>query len=335
MLTGASPYTINISIDYPFWQKTWFIVMLILLVPMLVYGIIRRRTKSLLRMNQRLHVMVKEKTFLLEAEKESVARINVQLEQKSKDITDSIRYAKRIQLAILTDMEIFQRNFPDSFVFYQPRDIVSGDFYWFAERDNLFFIAIADCTGHGVPGAFMSMISSTLINKVVFDQGHTLPSEILKSLNNEIKISLHQQESSESSHDGLDVALCVVDQKANVLRFSGAGRPLLHVRDGEVNVYKTHKGGLGGVYTKTTPVFDEVAVDLQRGDCFYMYSDGFTDQFGGARQQKFSSPNLRGLLKMISSLPMKEQGESIKDAFNTWKGSEEQCDDVLIAGFRI
>ncbi len=335
MLTGATPYSIRITIDFPFWQKTWFTVMLILVVPMLVYSIIRIRTVSLVNMNERLQVLVKEKTFLLETEKESVARINVELEQKSKDITDSIRYAKRIQLAILTDMEIFQRNFPDSFVFYQPRDIVSGDFYWFAERDNLFFIAIADCTGHGVPGAFMSMISSTLINKVVFDQGHSNPAVILESLNKEIKTSLHQQASSDSSHDGLDVALCVVDKATNILRFAGAGRPLLHVRGGEVTVYKTHKGGLGGVYTRATPVFDEITLELHRGDCFYMYSDGFTDQFGGARQSKFSSPNLRGLLKMIASLPMEEQGNTIRDAFNTWKGTEEQCDDVLIAGFKV
>jgi ligand-binding sensor domain-containing protein/serine phosphatase RsbU (regulator of sigma subunit) len=335
IVTDGIPYSVRISIDYPFWQKVWFIVLMILLVPLVIYGIIRRRMMSLLEMNQRLHVLVREKTFLLEAEKESVARINSELRQKSKDVTDSIKYAKRIQLAILTDLELLQRNFPDSFVFYQPRDIVSGDFYWFAERDGLFFVAIADCTGHGVPGAFMSMISSTLINKVVFDLGYTRPSIILQSLNNEIKSSLHQQESSESSHDGLDLALCVIDKNKNVLRFSGAGRPLLQVRNGEVIVHKTNKGGLGGVYSKIKPTFEEIRIDLQKGDCFYMYSDGFTDQFGGANQHKFSSPSLRGLLKLIHKLPMEEQDENIRKAFNAWKGSEEQCDDILIAGFRI
>jgi ligand-binding sensor domain-containing protein/serine phosphatase RsbU (regulator of sigma subunit) len=335
VLNGNDPLSVRISIDYPFWQKTWFIVAMILFVPLVIYGIIRMRTLSLVRMNERLHVLVREKTFLLENEKESVARINVELRQKSKDITDSIRYAKRIQMAILPDLEIFRRNFPDSFIFYQPRDIVSGDFYWFAERDDLFFIAIADCTGHGVPGAFMSMISSTLINKVVFDHGYTRPSAILQTLNNEIKSSLHQQESSDSSHDGLDIALCVIDRKNNVLRFAGAGRPLLLVRNGAISIHKSNKGGLGGVYSRTSPVFEEFVIDMQPGDCFYMYSDGYTDQFGGARQNKFSSPNLRGLLQMIAPLPMEEQGKNVREAFNTWKGNEEQCDDVLVAGFKV
>lgn len=335
MMKGNTPLAIRISIDYPFWQKTWFITMMILIVPVIVYGIIRMRTLSLVRMNERLHVLVEEKTFLLQTEKESVARINVELQQKTKDITDSIRYAKRIQMAILPDLEMLQRNLSESFVFYQPRDIVSGDFYWFAERDNLFFIAVVDCTGHGVPGAFMSMISSTLINKVVFDLGLTSPSEILKSLNSEIKASLHQQDSIDSSHDGMDIALCVIDKENKVLRFSGAGRPLLHVRFGELAVYKTNKGGLGGVYNQLTPDFDEVTLHLQSGDCFYMYSDGFTDQFGGAHEHKFSSRALRGLINGISPLSMKEQERHIDEAFNTWKGKEEQCDDVLVVGFRF
>lgn len=335
MMKGSVPLAIRIFIDHPFWQKTWFIIAMILLIPLLIYGIIRMRTLSLVRMNERLHVLVTEKTFLLEAEKESVARINVELQQKTKDITDSIQYAKRIQMAILPDVEMFRQNVGEGFVFYQPRDIVSGDFYWFAERDDLFFIAAADCTGHGVPGAFMSMISSTLINKVVFDLGHSLPSEILKHLNSEIKASLHQQDSIDSSHDGMDIAICVIDKANGLLRFSGAGRPLLHMHNGELSVYKTNRGGLGGVYNNLVQVFDEVTLSMQPGDCFYMYSDGFTDQFGGAHEHKFSSRALRGLVSGIASLPMNEQEKHITEAFNTWKGKEEQCDDVLVIGFRI
>lgn len=335
LMKGAVPLAIGIAIDYPFWQKTWFITAMILLVPLIVYGIIRMRTLSLVRMNQRLHVLVAEKTFLLQTEKESVARINVELEQKTKDITDSIRYAKRIQMAILPDIGMLKKNFAESFVFYQPRDIVSGDFYWFAENDTMFFIAVADCTGHGVPGAFMSMISSTLINKVVFDLGHTRPSEILKHLNSEIKVSLHQQDSIDSSHDGVDIALCVIDKENRVLRFSGAGRPLLHVHAQQLEIYKTNRGGLGGVYNKSVPGFDEVVLPLEKGDCFYMYSDGYTDQFGGAHEHKFSSRALRGLVSSISGLSMNEQEKHVSEAFNTWKGNEEQCDDVLVIGFRI
>ncbi|HTF05214.1 MAG TPA: SpoIIE family protein phosphatase, partial [Bacteroidia bacterium] len=332
---GTDQLAIRIYVDYPFWQKTWFIVLMIFLIPLVVFGIIRLRTLSLVNMNKRLQVLVKEKTFLLEAEKESVARINVELENKSKDITASIKYAKRIQLAILPDFPILKRNFPESFVFYEPRDIVSGDFYWFAERDDLFFVAVIDCTGHGVPGAFMSMISSTLINKVVFDLGITRPSEILNILNAEIKSSLHQHESSESSHDGMDIALCLIDKQKNTLHFSGAGRPLLLVRNGEVNVYKTNKGGLGGVYNHRQPVFEEVEIDLRKGDCFYMYTDGFSDQFGDHGGAKFSSPQFRRLVQTIADFPIEQQEEKIRETFYAWKGDEEQCDDVLVLGMRV
>lgn len=332
---GGTPLSIRISIDYPFWQKTWFIVAMILIVPLIIYGIIRMRTKSLMRLNHRLHILVQEKTFLLQTEKESVARINVELEEKRKDMTDSIHYAKRIQLAILPDLDMLKRNLADSFVYYEPRDIVSGDFYWFAEHGDLFFIAVADCTGHGVPGAFMSMIGSTLINKVVFDLGYSRPSEIMKSLNSEIKLSLHQQESMDSSHDGMDVAFCVIDKKERVLRFAGAGRPLLHMHNGTLYVHKTNKGGLGGVYNHLTPEFEEVIIPLVEGDSFYIYTDGFTDQFGGAHERKYSSPAFRGLVSGISNLPMKDQEKHIREAFTFWKGSGEQCDDVLVVGFRV
>lgn len=333
--SGEHQLGINITIDYPFWQKTWFTIAMILLVPIIVYGIIRLRTLSLVKLNTRLNVLVKEKTFLLEAEKESVAVMNTELQAKSKDITDSIKYAKRIQMAILPDELILKKNFPSSFIYYRPRDIVSGDFYWFAERDDLFFIAVVDCTGHGVPGAFMSMISSTLINKVVFDHGIIRPSLILAGLNSEIKASLHQYESSESSHDGMDIALCVVDRAKQVLYFSGAGRPLLHLSNGAVNLHKTNRGGLGGVYSKTVTVFEEIKIDIKKGDSFYMFTDGYADQFGGVNQRKFSSPKLRGLIKMISAHTMDEQGGQILEAFEAWKGDEEQCDDVLVVGFKV
>ncbi|CAN5901716.1 hypothetical protein BH11BAC7_BH11BAC7_31320 [soil metagenome] len=332
-LSGKNFASVKIFIDKPFWQKTWFIVTVLLLVPVVILGLIRLQTLSLLKLNKRLQTLVSEKTSLLNEEKESVSRMNIELQSKNKDITDSIEYAKRIQLAILPELSILKDQFPESFVFYLPRDIVSGDFYWFAQKGPLFILALVDCTGHGIPGAFMSMIGSTLLNKIIFDYDIIKPSEILSCLNKDINASLHQEESSESSHDGMDIALCVIDKRDNTLTFAGAGRPLIIVRNGELKEYKTNKGGIGGVYNKVYPVFEEIIVLLEKNDSVYLCSDGFTDQFSSSTGSKFSTKRMRALVTEISNLSMNEQGNKVHDAFFSWKGEEFQFDDVLFMGF--
>jgi ligand-binding sensor domain-containing protein/serine phosphatase RsbU (regulator of sigma subunit) len=331
---GKNFASVKIFIDKPFWQKTWFIVLTLLFIPIAVLGLIRIQTLSLLKLNKRLQTLVGEKTALLEEEKESVSRMNIELQNKNKDITDSIEYAKRIQLAILPDLEILKGQFPESFVFYLPRDIVSGDFYWFAEKGPLFIIALVDCTGHGIPGAFMSMIGSTLLNKIVYDYNITDPSKILTCLNKDINSALHQEESSDSSHDGMDIALCVIDKTTDTLKFAGAGRPLVVIRNGELKEYKTNKGGIGGVYNNIFPVFDEIEVKLEKEDSIYLFSDGFTDQFSSASGTKYSSKRMRSLLTDITHATMDEQGVKVQDAFFGWKGEEFQFDDVLFMGFK-
>lgn len=332
-LSGENFASVKIFIDKPFWQKTWFIVLALLFIPIAILGLIRLQTLSLMRLNKRLQILVTEKTALLNEEKEEVSRMNIELQSKNKDITDSIEYAKRIQMAMLPDLAVLKEQFPENFVFYLPRDIVSGDFYWFAQKGPLFIIALVDCTGHGIPGAFMSMIGSTLLNKIVFDYEIMEPSEILHYLNKDINLALHQQESSESSHDGMDIALCVIDKTENKLRFAGAGRPLVMIHNGELTEYKTNKGGIGGVYNNIFPVFEELEIQLEKNDSIYLFSDGFTDQFSSGTNAKFSSKRMRALLTEISNLPMKEQGRIVEDAFFTWKGEEFQFDDVLFMGF--
>jgi ligand-binding sensor domain-containing protein/serine phosphatase RsbU (regulator of sigma subunit) len=328
-------FEIYISIDKPFWQKTWFVLLAILLTPLIILGLIRLQTISLVRLNKRLQFLVHEKTSQLQEEKEAVSRINNELESKNKDITDSIHYAKRIQLAILPDIEILKEQFPRSFIYYLPRDIVSGDFYWFANKGPLFIIAAVDCTGHGIPGAFMSMIGTTLLNKVVFDYNITKPAEILQQLNSEITSSLHQSDVSGSSHDGMDIALCVIDKSKNKLTFSGAGRPLFMVRNHEVLTYKTNKSGIGGVYNSTSPVYEEIEIPLEKSDSVYLFSDGCTDQFGYESGSKFSTKRMRELLKEIGHLPMDQQETIIRRIFTDWKGHGEQFDDMLFMGFKV
>lgn len=326
---------IKIFIDWPFWQKTWFVLLVVLLVPLIVIILVRFQTLSLRNMNKRLHSLVQEKTSLLQEEKEAVSRINLELASKNKDITDSIHYAQRIQLATLPDIGILKEQFPQSFIFYLPRDIVSGDFYWFANKGPLFIIAAVDCTGHGIPGAFMSMIGSTLLNKIVFDYNITDPSKILQQLNAEITISLHQKDLSGTSHDGMDLALCVIDKQRNLLRFAGAGRPLHVVRNHEVLVFKTSKRGIGGVYNTLSPVYEEIDIPLETSDAVYLFSDGCTDQFGQETGTKFSSKRMRELLKEIAHLPMQQQEVIVNHTFMTWKGDGEQFDDMLFIGFKV
>jgi ligand-binding sensor domain-containing protein/serine phosphatase RsbU (regulator of sigma subunit) len=331
---GRNFAAVKIFIDKPFYQKPWFITVALLLVPIVILGLIRLQTLSLLKMNKKLQVLVGEKTALLNEEKEEVSRMNAELQSKNKDITDSIEYAKRIQMAILPDVSILKEHFPESFVFYLPRDIVSGDFYWFAEKGPYFIIALVDCTGHGIPGAFMSMIGSTLLNKIVFDYDVKDPSGILSHLNKDINTSLHQEDSSNSSHDGMDIALCVIDKNTGELNFAGAGRPLLIVRNGELMEYKTNKGGIGGVYNNIYPAFDSIRVQLQKSDAVYLFSDGFTDQFGQKSGSKFSSKRMKKLLTEIGHLSMHEQMKKVIDAFYDWKGEEFQFDDVLFMAFK-
>lgn len=333
--SGKDFASVKIFIDKPFWQKTWFIVLALLFVPVAILGLIRLQTLSLIKMNKRLQTLVGEKTALLEEEKESVSRMNLELQSKNKDITDSIEYAKRIQLAILPDLSILKEHFPENFVFYLPRDIVSGDFYWFAQKGSQFIIALVDCTGHGIPGAFMSMIGSTLLNKIVYDYEITNPSDILSCLNKEINIALHQEESSNSSHDGMDIALCVIDKAESKLIFAGAGRPLLIMRKGELLEYRTNRGGIGGVYNAIFPVFEEIEIPLEKSDSIYLFSDGFADQFSSGTNAKYSSKRMRELLAEIAHLPMNEQGIKVHDAFFAWKGDEFQFDDVLFMGFNF
>ncbi len=332
---GSRIYAVKIFIDKPFWEKPWFIVLVLISVPLVIFFLVRLQTLSLMKMNQKLQMLVGRKTKQLEEEKEYVSRINQELAEKNKDITDSILYARRIQLAMLPDLAVLANQFPDNFVFYQPRDIVSGDFYWFAQKGPLFIIAAVDCTGHGIPGAFMSMIGTTLLNKIVFDYNITDPAEILKTLNKDINLSLHQEESSDSSHDGMDIALCAIDKEKKELRFSGAGRPMYLWRNGEVLMFKTNKGGIGGVYGNIFPEFGEEVVKLENKDCVYIFSDGYADQFGEKTQSKFSSRRLRELLQKIGHLPMNDQGIAVRDAFFNWKGNELQFDDVLVMGFKI
>ena len=257
-----------------------------------------------------------------------------EIEEKNKDITDSLNYAKRIQQAKLPKEDEIHSSLPQSFVLLKPKDIVSGDFYFFHKNHEAVFIAAADCTGHGVPGALMSMVGSEKLNEAVSQNKDT--SEILKILNKGIKASLRQNESDESTRDGMDIALCSIDLDNHIVKYSGANRPIWIIRAGhqEVEEIKATKHAIGG-YTGDDQYFESHTIQLQKGDSFYIFSDGYADTFSGKDGKKLMTKKFKQILLDIQHKTMAEQGNHLNDFVESWKAGIEQVDDILVIGVRL
>jgi len=256
------------------------------------------------------------------------------IEQKQKEILDSIHYAKRIQQAMLASEEYIDQYFKaETFIFYQPKDIVSGDFYWALSHHDKFYIAAGDCTGHGVPGAFMSLLNISFLNGNVIERGLKKPSDILNEQRQEIIKALNPN-GNENSKDGMDCALCAFDLNNNKLEFALANNPLWLVRNNELIEYKADKMPVG-MYEEVQKDFTLHAISIQKGDSIYMLTDGYADQFGGDKGKKFKYKHLKDVLLANAHKTMEEQKKMLSDTINTWKGNLEQVDDILIIGIRV
>jgi serine phosphatase RsbU (regulator of sigma subunit) len=258
------------------------------------------------------------------------------INQHNEDMLNSINYAKKIQIAILPPLEVIQQNIPKSFVFYKPKDIVSGDFYFFKELipQKKYVIAVCDCTGHGVPGALMSMIGNNFLEQIIDDDCFS-PAEILTKLNRSVIYALKQDAMQSESRDGMDVSLCMIDIEKQTLTYAGANRPLYTVEgDGVFSEIKGDKRPIGGLDNSLFE-FKEHTIDLKEHTNYYLFSDGYVDQFGGEKNKKFSTKRLKELLGGISKRTMNEQSEAISQAFIQWKTNNGQTDDVLFIGFQI
>jgi serine phosphatase RsbU (regulator of sigma subunit) len=253
--------------------------------------------------------------------------------EKNKDITDSINYARKIQHAILPTEDLVHSELKDYFILYKPKDIISGDFYWFTSLENYFLFACADCTGHGVPGALMSMIGSNTISLIVSDKEIISPGTILNELDVRVRKALKQDGESES-RDGMDLAFCSLEVHKNTLHYAGANRPIAVVRNGELTEYAPTKFPIGGQYD-VSKNFDNNTIQLQKGDCVYLFTDGITDQFGGPKGKKFMKKKFYELLLASNRHSMQEQSRIIFKAFEEWRGDLEQVDDVCVIGIRI
>lgn len=259
---------------------------------------------------------------------------NTIIAEKKLEIDKSIQYAKGIQQAVLPSFEDLKNNFNQSFIYYKPKDVVSGDFYWFAKSENDFYCIVADCTGHGVPGAFMSIIGMDKIVQAVFEKKITDTGEILSYLNVEIKRMLKQHSDTSKQKDGMDIALLKFNNLTNKVEYSAANRPLYLVRDNDLIEYKADKVAIAG-FTEDNQVFKTTTIQLEKNDSLYLFTDGFADQFGGEDGKKFMSKNLKLLFISICNLTSSEQFNAIDNTFSSWKNINEQVDDILIIGIKI
>lgn len=261
------------------------------------------------------------------------------IEEKNKEILDSIHYAKRIQGALLASDTLLKKNLPGHFVFYKPKDIVSGDFYWAVESRNennrdTFMLATCDCTGHGVPGAFMSLLNISKLNETINEKKITRPDLVFGQVRDEIIKALNPDGSESNARDGMDAVLCAFDFNALQLQFAAANNSVLLIRDKEIKEYKGDKYPVGMHQGKPKP-FSLQTLQLQKGDMIYTFTDGYPDQFGGDKGKKFMSKNFKEMLLSVSGQPLHVQKEEIEKIFNSWRGRHEQIDDVLVIGIRI
>lgn len=260
---------------------------------------------------------------------------NIEIQDKNKNIMDSILYAKNIQKAILPSGDKLKALFKDAFVYSKARDIVNGDFYWFAEKGDKVIIAAVDCTGHGVPAAFLNVLGNSHLNSIVIEQNQLAPGEVLKKLNERMLTSLHGNELDLHTEDGMDIGLCLLDTSSYKLQFAGAKRPLYYFHENELRIIKGDSHPVGGDAYQRDRSFQQHDLQLKKDDSFYLFSDGIVDQFGGPKNKKFMYSKLRSILQRVHDQPMADQLMVIQDDFFTWKGDNQQTDDILIIGIRV
>ena len=260
--------------------------------------------------------------------------IELEIQNKNKKITESINYAKRIQTAILPNSRVISRALPDSFILYKPRDVVSGDFPWFVQIKEEIFIAAVDCTGHGVPGALLSLIGYFLLNDIVRSRKITEPGKILDLLAEGVTTTLRQDEDS-TTKDGMDIALCKINMATREVEYAGAHRPLYIMKSGAMEEVKGNKFPIGGGIFKNQTNFTNTYVKLNEGDSIYFSSDGFPDQFGGPEGRKFGPKRVRDIIERVHTSSMNEAVTIFDQEWEGWRGDHKQTDDVLLIGIKF
>ncbi len=323
------------------WYQTWvFRIVMVLILIAGAWSFYKIRVRTIEAQKKRLEQLVRERTHELEvanieieAQRDLATAQRDKISQQKKEIEDSIYYAQRIQRSLLPTKDLLDRLLPEHFIFFRPRDIVSGDFYWANFIRGKLIITAADCTGHGVPGAFMSMLGIAFLNEIVNKQEQIDASAILNQLRNEIIQALGQTGAEGEAKDGMDMALCIIDRKKNSLQFAGANNPLYLIRKGELVETKGDKMPVA-IHEFMSP-FSSHVIPLEKGDALYLFSDGYADQFGGNKGKKFMYKAFKNLLTGISGRSMSEQAQILEETMEEWQGSYDQIDDMVIIGIRI
>jgi len=344
----VASYTFSISRP---WYATFLAISLyLLLIASLTVSIVRytrqlkRRAVLLERQNKEIELQKTELEQLneeitsqrdeIEAQRDSLTAQKELIGKQKNALTDSIYYAKRIQDAVLPADEVLRFLLPKHFVFYRPRDIVSGDFYWVDKKDETVWIAVADCTGHGVPGAFMSMLGISLLNEISGQYSGQPTNEIMDELRDQVISSLGQTGDKYEARDGLEMGLVAINTRTREVQFTGAMHNLVTFQQGKMVIIKGDRMPVG-IHTESSTLFSVSNLKLERGDALYLFSDGYADQFGGEHRKKYGSVRLKSLLKKLQNNIMHDQKEAITKEFETWKGEEEQIDDVLVVGIKL
>jgi serine phosphatase RsbU (regulator of sigma subunit)/uncharacterized protein HemY len=319
----------NSEIDKKNFQINVFRIGFILIVLLVFFIIYNLREKS--KINK---IILKQKQAV-EIQNKIIEEKNILVETQNKDIKDSIKYAQRIQEAILPPKPLWNKILPNSFVIYQPKDILSGDFNWIAETETHIFVAAADCTGHGVPGALISLVNYNLLNKAVLEKGIIKTGEILNAVNNWLTESLHQEAENSTVKDGMDISLISINKETNQVQFSGAFNSLYIVNEQELRIIKGDKFPVGSFFDEEINLFNTIDVEYQKGDLLYMFTDGYPDQFGGSKGKKYKHNRLKENMSKIVTYSLEDQRSFLLTAFYDWKGDFEQVDDVLLIGLKM
>ncbi len=290
---------------------------------------------SFYRNLRKKNIQIAHQNEEIELQNKLIEQSRDEVERQNKNVISSINYASRMQMALLPSPDTLTKVFPEGFVMLLPCKIVSGDFYWIALRDRFTFVAAVDCTGHGVPGAFMSLIGNDILNDLVYNRKLEAPDEILVHLHKEV-IS-HLTRGNKESRDGMDLALCVIDHEKQLLHFSGAMNPLVIIKNGELQEIKGTRRTIGGQQLerrRSSVSFESHTIPLEGDEACYLFSDGYRDQFGGPENKKLMKKGFKNLLLECQQMSMQEQGAYLKKAFHEWKGGYTQLDDVLVMGFK-
>ncbi len=331
-----SDETVYQFVILPPWYRTiWAYISYTFLFAGFVFLVVQLSVGRLKRAKLVLENTVRDRTSEIVKQSEEIQKQKNIVEIKNKDITDSINYAKRIQDTILPPDKEIKAMLPNCFILFMPKDILSGDFYWLDEIDNKTLVAAVDCTGHGVPGALMSIVGNNILSQSINEHRLSQPSEILDELNKGVTNTLRQKNEESKVKDGMDIVLLALDKNAMKLEFAGANNPLYHIRNGVLNEIKGDKFPIGIFIGEELKHFTNHNIQLQKGDTIYLFTDGYADQFGGPQGKKFKYNQFKNTLLNMQAFPMESQREHLLKTINDWKGDNEQVDDILVIGIKV